>query len=82
MLSSVLEDQADVGEVEDQPNRAAVIGQCRQDLVGDLTNRALVEEMAIVEPDHLNTVDLTHLDPGSDGHRSVPAINPRARSEW
>src|SRR4051812_47138405 len=35
-------DQGDVGEIEDEPNRAAVVGQDGGDLVRDVTDRPLV----------------------------------------
>ena len=41
LLSSVL-DQVDVGEVEDESDRAAVVGQGGQDLVGDLAGRSFI----------------------------------------
>ena len=65
-------DQADVGEVEDQADRRAVVGQADGDLFGDLADGALVEELMVVESDHLDAVDVADLDPGGSGHDSKP----------
>ena len=65
-------DQVDLGEIEHEADRCVVVGERRQDLVGDLAHRSLVEELAILKADHLDSVRITDLNPGSNGHRSHP----------
>ena len=74
LLSRVLETRLTSVKSRTQPDRAAVVGQRGEDLVGGLADGALVEELTVGEPDHLDPVRLAHLDPGSDGHRSAPCV--------
>ena len=65
-------DQVDAGEVEHDPDRLAVVGQGGADLVGDLADRPVVEEQAVVERDDLDAVRLGDLDSRGGGHRRAP----------
>ncbi len=49
-------DQADVGKIDHQSNRAAVVGQGRGDLVAGLANGSFVEELMVLKPDDLDSV--------------------------
>ena len=51
-------DQADVGKIDHQSNRVAVVGQGRGDLIGDLAHGSLVEELVVLKPDDLDSVRL------------------------
>ena len=65
-------DQVDAREVEDDPDRLAVVGQGGAELVGDLADRPVVEEQAVAERDDLDAVRLGDLDTQSGGHRGLP----------
>jgi hypothetical protein len=67
--------QADVREVDHQPDRAAVVRERLGDLVGDFANRPLVEKLMILKTDDLDPFGIVDLNPGCSGHRRHPDMS-------